>query len=90
MPTSTKKYYTLADLAERWGVSHGTVLTHVYTGDLRAIDVGTNFPKGKSRFLVPAEALEAFETARATPPPEKPLPRKRVRVRCGEVIEFFT
>lgn len=87
--TVAKEHYTLLEIAERWGVSHSTVLTHVYTGDLRALDISTN-PKGKSRFIVPAEALADFEAARATPPPDQPLRRKRVKVRSGEVIEFFS
>lgn len=86
---ASKDYWTLAEIAERWGCAHGTVLTHVYTGDLRAIDISTN-PKGKSRYIVPAEALEQFERARETPPPETPPKRKRVKVRAGEVIEFFS
>ncbi|MHB9077031.1 MAG: hypothetical protein ACYC3X_06000 [Pirellulaceae bacterium] len=86
---ATKQTYTLAEIAARWGCCHSSVLMLVYSGDLRAIDISTN-PKGKSRYIVPAEALEAFEAARATPPPEKPLKRKRVKVRSGEVIEFFS
>jgi hypothetical protein len=89
MPTSTKEHYTLAEIAERWGVSHGTVLTHVYTGDLRALDISTS-PKGRSRFIVRTEDLLAFEAARETPPAEPPPKRKRVKVRQGEVIEFFS
>lgn len=84
-----KEYWTLGEIAERWCCSHSTVLTHVHTGELRAIDTSTN-RRGKSRYIVPTEALLAFERARETPPPEKPLPRKRVKVRPGEVIEFFT
>jgi hypothetical protein len=89
MPTSTKEHYTLAEIAERWGICHGSVLTLVYVGDLRAIDVSTN-PKGKSRYIVRTEDLLAFEAARETPPAEPPPKRKRVKVRQGEVIEFFS
>lgn len=89
MATATKQHYTLAEIAERWGVSHSTVLSLVYGGDLRAIDVSTN-PKGKSRYVVPAAALDDFETSRTTAPPEKPEPRKRVRIPAGSVIEFFS
>jgi len=85
-----KEHYSLQEIADRWGVSHSTVLTHVYGGELRAIDVSTN-PRGKSRYIVPTESLEAFEAARATPPPEQPAaPRKRVRIPAGSVIEFFS
>jgi len=83
------EYFTLQQIAERWGVSHSTVLSHVYGGELRAVDISTN-PKGKSRYIVPAAALAEFEAARTTPPPEKPATsRKRGRIPAGAVIEFF-
>jgi len=88
MATATKQHYTLAEIAERWGVSHSTVLSLVYGGDLRAIDISTN-PKGKSRYIVPADSLADFEASRTTAPPEKPETRKRVHVPAGAVIEFF-
>lgn len=86
----TKQTWTLAEIADRWGCSHSTVLSHVYSGDLRGIDISTN-PARRSRYIVPADALEAFEEARETPPPKTPAPkRKRVRVGAGEIIEFFS
>ena len=90
MATVDKEFWTLDDIAERWGVSHSSVLTLVHQGVLRAVDVSTN-PRKRSRYIVPTEALLAFEASRETPPPEPPAPRRnRMRVRPGEVIEFFT
>lgn len=90
MAAATKEFWTLGEIAERWGCSHSTVLHHVYTGELQAVDISTN-PEGKSRYIVRDESLEEFEAKRAVPPPDPPKPRRnRVRVRPGEVIEFFT
>lgn len=83
-----KEFYTLAEIAERWGVSHSTVLMHVYDGTLQAVDVSTN-PKRRSRYIVPTENLEAFETSRTTEPPAPTTKHKRVRLPAGAVIEFF-
>jgi len=89
MTERPQQTYTLAEIAQRWGCSHSTVLTHVYTGELRALDISTN-PRQRSRYIVPGDALAEFEQSRATPPPEPPAPRKRVKVRSGDVIEFFS
>jgi hypothetical protein len=83
------KAWTLQAIADRWGCSHSTVLHHVYTGELRSIDISTN-PSKRSRYIVPDDALEEFETKRTMPPSDVDVPkRKRVRVKSGEVIEFF-
>lgn len=84
-----KAFFTLSELAERWGISHTSVLNLVYKGDLLAVDVSTN-PRKRSRFIVPADALEAFEDSRATEPPERPVTKhRRVRLPAGSTIEFF-
>jgi hypothetical protein len=89
MTDKLQQTYTLAEIAARWGCSHSTVLSHVYTGELRALDISTN-RRQRSRYIVPGDALAEFEQSRATPPPEPPPKRKRVKVRQGEVIEFFS
>ena len=84
-----QQFFTLDAIATRWGVSHGTVLTLVYQGVLRAIDISTN-PRRKSRYVVPPEALTEFEASRMTPPPSPPPPpRRRPRAAQSEVIEYF-
>ena len=90
MADSKKEHFTLTEVAKRWGSSHSTVLTLVYQGGLRAIDISTN-PKGKRRFVVPVVALEAFEAERMTDPPES-LPKqkkKRVKIPKDGIVEFF-
>jgi len=84
-----KDFYTLQEIAERWGCSHSTVLTHVYDGTLRAVDISTN-PGRRSRYIVAREAVEAFEESRVMPVLETtPVKRRRVRVPADAVIEFF-
>ncbi len=84
---SEKPFYTLAELAERWCCSHSTVLTHVRQGTLRAVDISSN-SKGRSHYIVPTEAVEAFEAGRMTQPPTPA--KSRAKVRSQDVIEFFT
>ncbi|MFW6171689.1 MAG: hypothetical protein ACODAD_14470 [Planctomycetota bacterium] len=85
-----KESFVLAEIAKRWSCSHSTVLSHVYSGELPATDISAN-PQRRSRYIVMREDLERFEAERATPPPERPAPkRRRVRVPAGEVIGFFS
>ncbi len=85
----TKPTFTLGQIAEHWGCSHGTVLSHVYSGELVAIDISTN-PAGRSRYIVRAEDLEEFERRRTTLPVQaKAKRRTRARIRPGEVTEFI-
>ena len=84
---SDRSHYTLADVAARWNCSHSSVLALVYSGDLAAIDISTN-PAGRSRYIVPADALDAFEQRRTVAPPA-PAPKRRAKVRRSDVIEFF-
>lgn len=87
---SKKEYWTLQEIADRWNCSHSTVLSHCHAGELRAVDVSTNRRK-RSHYIVPTDALLAFEQSRETPPPSPPAPRRnRVKVRPNEVIEFFS
>ena len=83
-----RQTYSLAEVAERWGCSHSSVLALVYSGDLSAIDISTN-PAGRSRYIVPADALHEFEQRRTVAPPSAP-PKRRVKVHRGDVIEFIT
>ena len=82
-----KSAYSLADVATRWGCCHSTVLSLVRAGHLAAIDISTN-PTGRSRYIVPAAALEAFENRRTVAPPA-PKSKRRARLRRSDVIQFF-
>ena len=77
--------HTPGKLCERWQCSHSHVRNLIRSGELVAINIGT---KGRSRYIVSAEALEAFETRRTVAPPA-PAPKRRAKVRRSDVIEFF-
>jgi helix-turn-helix protein len=86
--SASPRTYTIDQVAERWNCSSSTVLSHIYDGTLRAFDISTN-PSKRSRWIVPAEALEEFEANRtfnATPVAKPPKRKKLVR---GHVIEFY-
>lgn len=83
-----KQTYSLAEIAERWGCSHGTVLSHVRSGSLRAIDISTR-PSGRSRYIVRTEDLEEFEQRRVVSTAPVSTKRKRVKIRRSDVIEFI-
>ena len=80
--------YTLAEIAERWRCCHSTVLALVRSGALTAIDIRTR-PTGRSRYLVMAESLEAFEDHRTVAPPAA-TQKRRAKARGRDVIEFFS
>jgi len=84
-----KEFVTLAQIAQRWGVSHSSVLSLVYSGALVAVDVSTN-PKRRSRYIVRVTDLEAFEESREQQPIPDVTRCKKVRVPKGAYIEFFT
>lgn len=89
--TESKEMFTLADIADRWGCSHSTVLAHVASGALRAVDISTN-PSARSRYIVRREVLEAFEEARETSPPaaaSSTRKRQRQTSATAGIIEFF-
>jgi excisionase family DNA binding protein len=79
--------YTVAEVAERYAVTVGTVLAWVKGGELRGINVSRSARSKKPRYRVSAEALAAFESAR-TPTP--PAPATRRRRRDGYVPQFYT
>ena len=37
-----KQFFTPQETADRWGCSYDTVLTHIYDGSLKAVNIGTN------------------------------------------------
>jgi excisionase family DNA binding protein len=77
---------SVRDVCERYGVSEGTVLQWIRSGELRAVNVGRRLGAKKPRWRIPQTALEAFELARtATPPP----PRTKRRKRPADVIQFY-
>jgi len=81
--------YTIRDLQIRFGVSVHTVLGWVNSGELKALNVGVTLGKKKPRWRVTADALAAFEAARA-PTPATPRVAARKKKQPGDVIAFYS
>jgi hypothetical protein len=67
---------TVEDVAKRYRVSPDKVRAWITGGELKGINTATNLC-GKPRWVVPPEALAAFERKRAGGPPPKPQQRRR-------------
>jgi excisionase family DNA binding protein len=80
--------FTIAQVAEKYGVNASTVLSWIKSGDLPAINVGRSIAKKKPRWRVTASALEQFEQLRTATPPPPPAPR-RTRKKPN-VIQFYS
>jgi excisionase family DNA binding protein len=80
--------FSVRDLCERYGVSQHTILGWICSGELRAVNVGRQAGARKPRWRITAEALAAFEAARASRagPGRARSPRRK---RAAEVIEFY-
>jgi len=83
----SKQSYTLAEVAERWSCCHSSVLSLVKSGELSAIDISSN-PAGRSRYIVPFDALADFEARRTVSPPSAPT-KRRPKLTRRDVIEFI-
>lgn len=68
------------------GIDPDKVRAWIASGELRALNVATR-RGGKPRFVIPREAVEAFEAARSTTPTPKPK-RQRPQAARG-IIQFF-
>lgn len=89
MAADKKSFFTLAEFADRFRMSHSSALTLVYSGAVRAMDVSSR-PEGRSRFLIPADAVEEFEARRAVnvAPPAK-ANRRRRNAKVSGITEFI-
>jgi excisionase family DNA binding protein len=74
------------EVAEHYGVTAGTVLAWLRSGELRAINVGRRVGARKPRWRITPEALAAFERRR-TPSPT-PAPTRR-RKRAADHVMFY-
>jgi excisionase family DNA binding protein len=77
---------TVKQIADRYGVSEGTVGCWIRSGELRAMNAGRTPTKKKPRWKIMPEALAAFELARTASPP---LERTRRRGRTSDLVEFI-
>jgi transposase len=75
---------TVRDVAARYRVSPDKVRAWIARGELRAINTASA-SCGKPRWVVPAEALVAFERRRAGgPTPETPRRRKK-----SQAVDYY-
>ena len=79
--------YTPADIAARYRVTPETVAAWIRAGELSAVNVGRRANTKKPRWRITADALAAFEAARAAAP--TPTPARSRRKRPDDVIQFY-
>src|SRR4051794_23340201 len=75
---------TVSEVARRYRVSEDKVRLWLRQGELKAINTSTVL-SGKPRWVIPADALEAFERRRAAGAPAKHPRRRRPKV----ATDFF-
>ena len=78
--------HSVADLCKLYGVTEGTVLVWIRSGELRALNVGRRAGSKKPRWRVTPVALAAFELARTAEPT---APKSNRRPKRVDVIEFY-
>jgi excisionase family DNA binding protein len=72
---------TVRDVARRYRVGEDKVRGWIARGELRAVNTAT-VRCGRSRWVIPVDALAEFERARAGgPPPTAPRRRRRLVAR---------
>jgi hypothetical protein len=76
---------TVAAFARRYRIGEGKVLGWIRSGELRAINTASSLA-GRPRWLIPPEAITAFEAKRAGGP--SPATAKQRRRRTSG-IDFF-
>ena len=76
--------YTVPELARRYRVSEEKVRGWIRRGELAAINTAST-RCGKPRFVVPPEALQAFEQSRSAAMPKPAKKRKRLKV----AVDYF-
>jgi hypothetical protein len=67
---------TVADVARRFRVSPDKVRAWIRRGELLAINTAAALC-GRPRFVIPSDALDAFERSRQAGPPPKPARRRK-------------
>lgn len=76
---------TVADVARRYRVGPDKVRTWIARGELPAVNTAAVLC-GRPRWVIPPDALAAFERRRSGGSPTKP---KRHRRRQPEMIDYF-
>lgn len=75
---------TVADVARRYRVGEDKVLAWIKRGELTAINTASALCV-RPRWVIPAEALVAFERRRTGGPTPKPTPRRRP----SGIVDFY-
>jgi len=82
----SERALTVAEVADRLGVTTTLVRRWIHNGELRAIDVSGS-PGGKRpTWRITLEAIHAFELRRSFTPPPPPTRRRKQQ---PEVIRFY-
>jgi excisionase family DNA binding protein len=79
---------TVRDVMNRFGVTQGTVLGWIRSGELKAVNVGRSPGKKKPRWRISSDAIVAFEASRAAA--QAPAPKQRPRRSQPDVVEFYS
>ena len=82
------KTYSIRDLVTIYSVTKQTALKWIHSGDLKAINCGTELGKKKPRWRGTEKALADFENLRAAQT-SPPTTRRRKRKPSTDVVEFF-
>lgn len=69
-------YLTVREVAQELRISHSSVLTLIHKGMLPATDVSSN-PRGRARYIVLQQDLQAFLLSRKVASPAAPLKQRR-------------
>lgn len=83
--TASTHGLTVLEVARRYRVGEDKVRAWIARGELTAVNTATVLC-GRPRWVIPAEALAAFERRRSSAPPPK---RPRKRSRPPGSIDFF-
>ena len=84
MPTDLAPGFTVADLAARYRVGEDKVRAWIKAGELKAINTSAALC-ARPRYVVTADALEAFERRRSVTPP----PKTKRRRRKAEFVDYY-
>ena len=84
MPTDLASGFTVADLAARYRVGEDKVRAWIKAGELKALNTSSTLC-ARPRYVVTADALEAFERRRSVTPP----PKTKTRRRKAEFVDYY-
>jgi uncharacterized protein YjcR len=79
--------FSVADVAERYGVSARTVVSWIRGNELSAVDCSRKTGSKKKRWRVTEAAIAAFEALRS---PASPKARRRRGRQAPYVLQFYT